>query len=85
MDLEVLSVDRLPDILSNNDIDIAAITAPKEAVKDIIDVIAKSKVRAVWNFSPMDLEVPKGIVVENVHLLDSLMHLTYNLTEYDCK
>lgn len=85
MDLEVLSVDRLPDILSNNDIDIAAITAPKEAVKDIIEVIAKSKVRAVWNFSPMDLEVPKGIVVENVHLLDSLMHLTYNLTEYDCK
>lgn len=85
MDVEVLSVDRLPDILSNNDIDIAAITAPKEAVKDIINVIAKSQVRAVWNFSPMDIEFPKGIVVENVHLLDSLMHLTYNLTEYEGK
>ncbi len=82
-DIEIMNVDELSDYLSNNNIDIAAITVPKEAVNPIADILVKCGIKAVWNFAPVDLELPKGIIVENVHLLDSLMQLSYNLTEYE--
>ncbi len=82
-DIEIMDVNHLADYLSDNDIDIAAVTVPKEAVNSIADILVKCGIKAVWNFAPVDLELPKGIIVENVHLLDSLMQLSYNLTEYE--
>ncbi len=82
-DIEIMDVNHLADYLSDNDIDIAAITVPKEAVNSIADILVRCGIKAVWNFAPVDLELPKGIIVENVHLLDSLMQLSYNLTEYE--
>ncbi len=82
-DIEIMDVGQLSDYLTNNNIDIAAITVPKEAVNPIADILVKCGIKAVWNFAPVDLELPKGIIVENVHLLDSLMQLSYNLTEYE--
>lgn len=82
-DIEIMNVDELSDYLSNNNIDIAAITVPKEAVNPIADILVRCGIKAVWNFAPVDLELPRGIIVENVHLLDSLMQLSYNLTEYE--
>lgn len=82
-DIEIMDVEQLSDYLQNNNIDIAAITVPKEAVNPIADILVKCGIKAVWNFAPVDLELPKGIIVENVHLLDSLMQLSYNLTEYE--
>ena len=81
--MEILPVSSLEDYLSSNDIDIAAITVPKDSVNGILDVLVKAHIKAVWNFAPVDLELPEGIIVENVHLLDSLMQLSYNLTEYE--
>ncbi|MBR5337351.1 MAG: redox-sensing transcriptional repressor Rex [Lachnospiraceae bacterium] len=82
-DIEIMSVDTLSDYLKKNDIDIAAITVPKDAVESILDILVDSNIKAVWNFAPVDIELPENIIVENVHLLDSLMQLSYNLTEYE--
>lgn len=82
-DIEIMDVEGLSDYLQNNNIDIVAITVPKEAVNPIADILVKCGIKAVWNFAPVDLELPEGIIVENVHLLDSLMQLSYNLTEYE--
>ena len=79
---EIYHIHKLGEFLKNNQIDIAAITVPKIAVSSVTDTIAESRIKAVWNFAPIDLELPSHIVVENVHLLDSLMQLSYNLTEY---
>ena len=35
--------------------------------------------KAIWNFAHVDLKVPESIVVENVHLSDSLMKLSYGI------
>jgi len=37
-------------------------------------------IKAIWNFAHLDLNVPKDVIVENVHLSESLMRLSYNLT-----
>lgn len=82
-DIEIMNINQLSEFLKANSIDIVAITIPKEAVSAIIDIIAKSDIKAVWNFAPVDLHLPPDKVVENVHLLDSLMQLSYNLSEYE--
>ena len=39
--------------------------------------------RAVWNFAPVDLNLPQGVAVNNVHLSDSLHILSYRMNEKD--
>lgn len=36
-------------------------------------------IKGIWNFAHMDLIVPSDVVVENVHLSESLMTLSYNM------
>ena len=40
-------------------------------------------VRAIWNFAPIDLKVPENVVINNVHLTDSLLVLTYRLHQME--
>lgn len=76
--LEILDVKNLAEYIKTNGIDIMALTVPQKAVKELMMVAEKSEVGAVWNFSPADVFSPK-VVVENIHLTDSLMALSYHL------
>lgn len=79
--ITVKSMDELNDYASHNKIDIAAITVPKAKAPTIASELAKLGVRGIWNFAPTDLNLPKEVTVENVHLIDSLMKLSYRLSE----
>ena len=46
------------------------------------NVLIKNGVKAIWNFAHIDLDAPEDVMVENVHLSESLMTLSYNLSEY---
>lgn len=63
-----------------NRVDIAALTIPKESAQSVARRLADLGVPAIWNFAHVDLEVGERTVIENVHLSDSLMELSYNLT-----
>lgn len=67
--------------IRENSIDIAAFTMPKDNASEIADRIRELGVRAIWNFANMELNQPSDVIVENVHLSDSLMQLSYNLEE----
>ena len=71
----------MPQFISDNHVDIAVLTVPRSAAVQIAQTLTACGIRAIWNFAHVDLPVPAGIPVENVHLLDSLMKLTYNLEE----
>lgn len=62
-----------------NDIDIAVLTIPKSSAVEVADKLVQDGIKAIWNFAHVDLNVPEGIQVENVHLSDSLMKLSYNI------
>jgi len=47
----------------------------------VADKVARLGVKGLWNFSPMDLKLPYDVIIENVHLSDSLMVLGYRLNE----
>ena len=73
----------LINFIKQNNIDIAALTIPKSEAIKMLDMIKDSGVKAIWNFAPVDLEEQNGLIIENVHLLDSLMQLSYNLSTYE--
>ncbi|MDF2511136.1 MAG: rex [Herbinix sp.] len=69
----------------DNQVDIAAITVPKTKAPSVANELVKWGVKGIWNFAPTDLNLPKDVTVENVHLADSLMKLSYRLSGKDDK
>lgn len=81
--IPVRMVDELEDFLKNNDIEIAALTLPKSKAIEVADILVDNGVKGIWNFAHTDLSLPKDVVVENVHLSDTLMKLSYHLCQQD--
>lgn len=77
--VEIRDVDELADYIKENDVEIGVITTPRESAQDIADIYSKSGIKAIWNFAPADIKVDKEIIVENVHLSESLFTLSYFL------
>ena len=65
----------------NNEIEIAALTLPKSKAIEVADVLVENGIKAIWNFAHTDLNLPKDVIVESVHLSDSLMQLSYNISQ----
>ena len=82
--IEIRSVDDLETFIRENEIQIAALTIPKTKAPEIADRLVNAGIRAIWNFAHTDLVVPEDVVVENVHLSESLMRLSYRVSSmYD--
>ena len=79
--IPVRMMDELVDFLQNNEIEIAALTIPKSKAVEVCDILIENGIRAIWNFAHMDLNLPKNVIVESVHLSDSLMQLSYNISQ----
>ena len=57
---------------------------PKEAAYEVTRIMTDNGVRGIWNFANMELEPEReGIIVENIHLGDSLMKLCYEIKTQD--
>lgn len=84
-DVEVTDIDELEDFLRNNKIDIGIICVTSTNAQKVCNLLVDNGIKGIWNFAPVDLQVPDGIVVENVHLSDSLLTLSYlmNVNEVD--
>lgn len=81
--IPIYSAEEMGDFIKRKNIEIAALTLPKAAAAKTADVLVSCGIKAIWNFAHTDLNVPKDVVVENVHLFDSLMRLSYNLSSYE--
>lgn len=76
--VEILHIDSLEDYVKENPVEIATIAIPKTQAVRVAPRLVALDIKAVWNFSHVDLKFPEDVVVENVHLSESLMRLTYN-------
>ena len=80
--IKVMPMEQLKRFVTENDIDIAVLTIPKTSAVGVAEQLVQYGIKAIWNFAHVDLNVPDGIQVENVHLSDSLMKLSYNINRY---
>ena len=78
-DIAIRDVDELGDFIKDNNVEIGIITTPKENAQDIANIYAENGIEAIWNFAPADLKVREDIIIENVHLNESLFTLSYFL------
>lgn len=77
--IEIRSLDELEKFIVQNDVQIAALTIPKTRAAEVADRLVAAGIKAIWNFAHTDLVVPDDVVVENVHLSESLMRLSYRV------
>ncbi len=78
--ISVRPMEELADFVRENQIDIAVLTIPKTSAVEVAEQLAACGIKGIWNFAHVDLRLPGHIQVENVHLSDSLMKLSYNLS-----
>ena len=77
--LIIIGAGNLGQFIKDNEVQIAALTIPKSKAPEIADRLVKAGIKAIWNFAHTDLQVPDDVVVENVHLSESLMRLSYRV------
>lgn len=77
----VKHMDELDEFIESNEIDIAILCVPREVGQKVATQVTELGVKGILNFSPLDLDVPSDVVVENVNITDSLFTLTYLLGE----
>ncbi len=82
-DMQVRPMEEMEAFVRENEIDIAVLTIPKAGAVSVAEKLVQNGIRGIWNFAHVDLNVPPGIQVENVHLSDSLMKLTYNINRFE--
>lgn len=75
--VKVYGSEGIAQFIKDNNIEIVALTLPKVAAKEVANIVVEAGIKAIWNFAPVDLNLPKDVIVENVHLSESLMRLSY--------
>lgn len=76
---KVMPVDKLTDLAQRMHIPIGIVTVPPEYAQEVVDKMIDGGIKAIWNFSPVSVRVPEGIIVENARLSTSLAVLTSKL------
>lgn len=83
--LKVKDISVLESFMKEEEADIAVIAIPASEAQQVCEILVDGGIKGIWNFAPIDLKLPKKVVLENVHLDESLYTLTYymnNLKDY---
>jgi len=82
-DHTVMPVEDLEAFIKENQIEIGILCTPKEGTQKIAEVLVKCGIKGIWNFAPVDLKLDSNVVIENVHLSESLFTISYLLKEQE--
>lgn len=80
-DIKIMDIDEMSEFIKKADINVGIICTPKEGAQEVADRLTGERIKAIWNFAPTDLDVPEDVIVENVHLSESLMVLAYLMNQ----
>lgn len=76
----VYHVDELYDFCKKENVSIGVLSVPKAAAREVSETMIKAGVKGLWNFANMELAFEdEDVVIENIHLGDSLMKLCYEI------
>ncbi|HZJ82504.1 MAG TPA: redox-sensing transcriptional repressor Rex [Clostridia bacterium] len=78
---EILAVSTMGDFIADNNIKVGMISVPKYEAQDIADQMVERGIKSIWNFAPIDVEIPDSVAIENVHLSDSLYTLSFKMND----
>ncbi len=76
----VYPMSRLGEVMQEIGASIAILTVPSALAQEAAVLATLGGAKAIWNFAPAQLEMPEGIIVENVNLASSLAVLTHRMS-----
>jgi len=80
--VHIYAMEELENYLKNETVDVVVLAVPKEVAIPVTNMLTANGVEAIWNFTNVDLTAPNSsIIVENVHFSDSLLSLSYYVSE----
>jgi len=79
----ILDVKELSTYIRENDIDIAIMAVPEAIADDVAHMVVASGIKGIMNFVPIDLDVPNDFPVENIHLVDEMLALSFIISNED--
>lgn len=77
--MRVRAMSELFGVISSESIEAICLTVPGSAAQQVADLVVTAGIKGIWNFAPVELTVPQGVVVENQHLEQGLMTLSYRM------
>lgn len=77
---QIFHLDRLPELVAENNIQVGIIAVPAQAAQAVANALIAAGVRGLWNFAPVTLRVPPGVVVRNEDLAVGLATLSWYLS-----
>jgi len=77
--VEIIHIDRLKEVAKERKIDIALLSVPPSEAQKVADLVVEAGIRGILNFTPIQLKVPKGVVVKNAYFTTVLDNLIYDL------
>jgi len=76
---KILDIKQLPEIVAGDGTEIAILTVPGKHAQKTANLIIKSNIKYIWNFTPTVLEVPQDVQVWNENLMGNFLQFTYNI------
>ncbi len=80
-DVRVRDIDEVPTVVERENVHIGIITTPADSAQSTANLLIESGVKGIWNFSPMNVTGPSGIIIQNEHLSIGMMTLSYQLKQ----
>lgn len=78
---DIYKIEKLSDIIKEQNVKIAIITVPESYAQSVCDTLTANGILAIWNFAPVHLNVPSGVLVQNENMAASLAMLSNHLKE----
>lgn len=83
--IPVSHAETLTRFVKDNSIDLGVIAVPRDAANNVAKQLILAGIRGILNFAPLDLSVPEGFPVENIHVLDKMLALSFIIYAEDEK
>lgn len=80
-DMEIMDYENIVEFVEKEKIDIGIICVDRESAQEVADKLCFAGVKGIWSFARVDIEVPKHVALEVVHLSDSLHTLAYHMND----
>lgn len=77
--LEIHPLAWLPDLAKQMSVRLGIVTVPATAAQSVADLLVRSGIKAIWNFAPVSLRLPRDVIVQDEDLYNSLAALSYKL------
>ena len=75
--VEIRHTDEMVQFIKDNHIDIAILAIPKDEANEVTKTLVDAGIKGILNFAPLDLDVTNHITIENIHIIDKMLALSF--------